>query len=288
MIFISSSCLRHRRIDRSVGELAEMGFRAIELSGGTEAYDGLVDDLLSLQARYGLTYRCHNYFPPPPSPFVLNLAADDAALLQRSLEHVRGALDLSRTLGADALGVHAGFRLAPDPADLGRRMPAQILTPYERAVERFCSSVEQLDREAGDRGIRLYVENNVCSKTNLAAFDGENPFLLTDSRTFADLRRRTSIALLLDVAHLKVSCRSLGLSFIDELVVLAPQTDYVHVSDNDGTADTNEGLRRSSALFEALSRFDWTGYTFTLEVYTGQDRIVESYESLSAIIAAYE
>jgi len=51
MIFVSSSCVTHSRIVDSVKELVEHGFRNIELSGGTDYYNGYLDDLLTLFQR---------------------------------------------------------------------------------------------------------------------------------------------------------------------------------------------------------------------------------------------
>ena len=75
MIFISTSCIKNNKIRDSVQELAENGFQNIELSGGTKFYENFENDLLELKDRYKLNYRCHNYFPPPKKPFVLNLAS---------------------------------------------------------------------------------------------------------------------------------------------------------------------------------------------------------------------
>ncbi len=65
MIYVSSSCIRHKKIKDSVKELAENGFQNIELSGGTQYYNNIESDLLKLKEKYNLNYRCHNYFPPP-------------------------------------------------------------------------------------------------------------------------------------------------------------------------------------------------------------------------------
>ena len=96
--YISSSCFRGERIGDVVADMAEQGFRKIELSGGTQPYPQLTEDLLQLQEQYQLDLLCHNYFPPPPIPFVLNLASLDDAIYAASLSHVEGALNLSRQL----------------------------------------------------------------------------------------------------------------------------------------------------------------------------------------------
>lgn len=284
MIYASSACIPAARIGTAVETLADLGFRGVELSGGTAPYPGLADELLELRARFGLRYRCHNYFPPPPAPFVLNLAAPDPAVYAQSVAHVRRALALSERFGAGVFGVHAGFRFMPPVEELGRPMTRRDLTPYAEAAERFAAALDTLAPDAEAAGVRLYVENNACSAANLAAFEGENPFLLVDREGFDDLQRRRSFALLLDVAHLKVGARSLGRSFEDELRALWPRSDYVHLSDNDGKADTNRALEPGSALMDLLAELDWTGKTSTLEVYDGPDALVRSAEVVEGLI----
>ena len=61
MIFVSSSCVKHKSIKESVQDLAKNGFKNIELSGGTKYYENLEKDLLELKYKYNLSYRCHNY-----------------------------------------------------------------------------------------------------------------------------------------------------------------------------------------------------------------------------------
>ena len=65
MIFISSSCIKKEKIKDSVQELAREGFKNIELSGGTNYYEGYDEDLEELKAKFNLKYQIHIYFPAP-------------------------------------------------------------------------------------------------------------------------------------------------------------------------------------------------------------------------------
>ena len=56
-----------------------------------------------------------------------------------------------------------------------------------------------------------------------------------------------NINLLVDVAHLKVSANSLGLDYFGELEKLFQLADYVHLSDNDGYSDQNNGFNKNSS-----------------------------------------
>ncbi|OFC68950.1 sugar phosphate isomerase/epimerase family protein [Alteromonas confluentis] len=268
-IYISSSCVNNRKIADSVRQLAEQGYTNIELSGGTNLYPNWKQELMNLQSEFGIQYRCHNYFPPPEEHFVLNLSASDIDVRARSIAHVQQAITLSAELGAKEYGVHAGFRFMPDHKKLGQAFDCAQLQSEDEAIALFADAWEALNKQAQDHGVSLYVENNVLSKANRTTFGSDNPFLATDSASIARLQDACQASLLLDVAHLKVSCNSLGLSFETELAQLVRLSDYLHFSDNDGTADTNHGVREGTALFSLLRKVELANKTITLEVYDG-------------------
>lgn len=280
-IYVSSSCVNNRKISESVEELAAAGFSHIELSGGTNLYSNWKDELIQLKTQYGLTYRCHNYFPPPKTHFVLNLSANDDAVRERSITHVLEAISLSKEFGAREYGIHAGFRFQPDHKKLGQQFDIVELQDEDEAIGRFAEAWNRLKLIAEEKGVVLFVENNVFSSANKRAFGDTNPFLATDAQSIAKLHDACKINLLLDVAHLKVSCESLSKSFEDELNDLIPKAKYLHFSDNNGLADTNQGFSSSSEIYQLLKRFDFTGKTITLEVYDG--KLKETFEAVKTL-----
>ena len=54
MIYVSSSCVKAKRISESVFVLAKKGFKNIELSGGTKPYKELTKDLFDLKKKFDL------------------------------------------------------------------------------------------------------------------------------------------------------------------------------------------------------------------------------------------
>jgi len=61
-------------------------------------------------------------------------------------------------------------------------------------------------------------------------------------------------------------------------------SDYIHVSDNDGLSDLNDKIDRASELYRCLMNSNVNGKDFTIEVYSGLDSVLESYETLRAAI----
>tara|TARA_B110000008_G_C16860850_1_gene520668 strand:+ start:44 stop:895 length:852 start_codon:yes stop_codon:yes gene_type:complete len=278
MIYISSSCIQNNKIKDSVEQLALNGFKNIELSGGTHYYEGFEDDLLELKEKYKLNYRCHNYFPPPKEHFVVNLASLDESIYNKSIDHIKGAISLSKLLGSCKYGFHAGFLINISTNEIGKKISNSSLYSRKESIRKFCLAYENI-KESTD-SVDLYIENNVLSKTNFETFKGVNAFMLTNFSEYNSLKEKVDFNLLFDVAHLKVSAKTLGLNWEDEFNNMINVSNYIHISDNDGFHDLNNQLTTSSNMFSMLKQSDTSNKTFTLEIYDGIDAIKKSYETL--------
>lgn len=276
MIYVSSSCVKNNSIATSVEELAKSGFSNIELSGGTQFYKGFENDLLRLQDKYALNYLCHNYFPPPEKPFVINVASLDDEIIDLSLANLKKAIKLTKLLGANKFGFHAGFLINIPLNQIGKSIAELPLFDKSKALIRFQNSINELN--ALDPSIKLYVENNVLARMNYENFGLVNPFFLCESESYFEINDLVPINLLLDIAHLKVSCHTLNKDFTSELDILLKVSDYIHISDNDGTADTNGKFTSTSELYKLLKNHTFDDKIITLEVYDGIGVLQESYE----------
>jgi len=250
MIYISSSCSNQGKIGTAVRELAEYGFKNIELSGGTEYYDGYEDDIFNLKEKYNLTFLVHNYFPPPKEDFVLNLASLDDEIFERSLAHIHTAIELTSLLGAEKYGFHAGFYVDINVEEIGKEISAYELWDMKQAYERFCRGFNLIKKES--KGVEIYIENNVYSKTNFNTYGLPNPFMLTSAVEYRELQQHIDFKLLLDIAHLYVSSRVLNFNFESHLNQMITETDYIHLSDNNGWHDQNIAFKSESKLLNKI------------------------------------
>lgn len=281
MIYISTSCVKNNSIKKSIKQIVDFGYTNIELSGGTDYYPEIVDDLVSLKDKYNLNFICHNYFPPPKEHFVLNLASLDIATQEKTFQFLKNTIKLSDKLKLREFGFHAGFFLNIPLDEIGEKIQNQPLFNKKEAINQFCKSYTKLDSLTNSK---LYIENNVISRPNYEKF-GEDIFMLTSSKDYFRLKKLINFDLILDVAHLKVSCNSLNLNFEMELDSLIHQTDYIHVSDNSGITDDNIGLKKDSELYSILSNYCLKNKKITLEVYDNSFReIEESYKLISDLI----
>ena len=282
MIYISTSCIKNTKIKDSVEELATNGFKNIELSGGTEYYDNFENDLLDLKDKYNLNYRCHNYFPPPKKHFVLNLASLNDETFQISFKHLQRVIALSNRLGADKFAFHAGFFIDIKLHEIGKKLSKDNLFNEDESISRFCDAFQDLQKQAC--GVSLFIENNVFSSSNADTYDGENPFMMTNFNEYVSLKEKIDFNLLLDVAHLKVSARTLKLNWEEEFEKMMDASSYVHVSNNDGFHDLNNQLTKTSVLTSMLRQSDTRNKDFTLEIYDGMDAIKRSHETLAEVV----
>jgi sugar phosphate isomerase/epimerase len=283
MIFVSTSCVKSQYIKEAIEELHAYGFKNIELSSGTGYYEELENDLLQLQAKYDLNYLCHNYFLPAKEPLVLNLASLNDEIYERSLQHLIHSVRVSRKLNATKFGFHAGFLIDLHVDEIGKRVSYKDNYMKAESFSRFCFAVNILQKESD--GIKLYIENNVYSYENKKVYGDLRPFLLLDNEDYSEFKKQLNFNLLLDVAHLKISCNTLSLDFQKELDMLIAQTDYIHLSDNDALCDQNKIILPNSELFQMLSQYNLGGKSVTLEINAGLNKVKQSYDLISSLIS---
>jgi len=283
MIYISSACVKHHKIADSVIELAENGFTHIELSGGTNYYPQILDDLLDLKNKYDLHYYIHNYFPPPKEHFVLNLASLDINVYNNTLDHFKNSVDLARELNIDKIGIHAGFYRDINLDTIGKDIDIKVMNNQNDAIDKFIEGYGALREYA--KGIKIYIENNVVSYNNYQRMK-QDPFMLTTYNDYLELKKRISFTILLDIAHLYVSTHTLGISFNDQLDHLLPETDYIHISANDGSKDENKLMSSEHEIINELKKYNFKNKIITLEIYEKMEFLKKSYEVIKNLIKA--
>ena len=263
-VFVSSGGFRTPPLE-AVRELRHAGVVDIELSGGVHQ-EGLIKGLTGASG-VG-RFQVHNYFPPPPDPFVFNLCDPDDNGRERSVQFACAAIELGASLGSHVYSFHAGFLGTPAVSDLGHNWGVTNKLGLEEGTALFARSVERVNDFARGRDVRLMVENNVLT-VGTAASNGEDVLLMTAPdgirSTLACLP--DDIGLLMDVAHFAVSARTLGFDASSSLRGLSHLIGGYHLSDNDGLADSNEPVREDSWFWDDL---DPEVPFVTLEIHPGK------------------
>jgi len=262
LIYISTGGVKTKSAYETSKDFVEQGISSIELSGGLHD-EGMMAKLSSLKEV--ASFQIHNYFPPPEIPIVLNLASLDSVVARASIEHIKKAIQWSAELGQSTYSFHAGFLIDPKVEELGKKVEPRPLSTRREALSVFVERVNQIDDYALTHGVKILIENNVLSANNFLNFKS-NPFLMADASECVDVMKQTSnnVQLLVDLAHLKVSAASLGFDPIDFLVTCDNWIRAYHLSDNDGTRDSNEPIRNDSWFWPHLKHgLDY----YSLEIY---------------------
>lgn len=262
-VYVSTSCpVNKGNVFDVLGTYAKAGLRNVELGSSHRYVSNLsLDSFL----QYNFDLIVHHYFPPPKSPFVVNLASQDAVLLKRSKQQMKRSIDFCHSLGIRLFSFHAGFRA--DPNDKLRFSHDQSVAPYETAFDTFVESVKEINSYAEDRGIGIAIENNVLSEYNLV--DGQNPFLLLcRAEEFERLWQRVpsaNVGILLDLGHLKVTSHWLGFDKYEFIDIVKDRVFAFHVHENNGQVDEHRALDEASWCLEVIGRECFTKLPIVLE-----------------------
>jgi len=240
MVYISSSCSSENRIADSVKELVQLGFTNIELTGRTEFYKGIENDLLDFKEKHGLNYLIHNYFPPQRNDFVLNIATKNADLRKKTLNLIRKATGLTVKFNQNLYSIHPGFRhdLLPEIKEgffIKQNNESNIMKD-------FYLMIDILLKEIVPDGFRIAVEN-LSPKSATDQYS----FLCTpeDIKQFLEYyHNRPNVGIVLDLGHLNVA--SVYLNFNKNKTLTNLLTNYldrifeIHISENNGQTDSHK------------------------------------------------
>ncbi len=114
-IYVSTSCIdKLEPLETRLSSYFDFDLRHIELGAQVKVNHDPILEILDQPADYLI----HNYFPPPITPFVLNLASGNETLRNQSIKFVAETISLSAKLGAPFYSIHAGFISDPRSFEL--------------------------------------------------------------------------------------------------------------------------------------------------------------------------
>lgn len=251
-VYVSTRCLVNGNSVCDVLETyARAGLTNVELGCSHEC----IGDVSPAEfKKYGLNLIAHHYFLPPPEPLIVNLASQDQALLKRSQEQIRRSIDFCHSTGITLFTFHAGFRADPDEKFMFPK--AESVSLYEIAFSTFIASVDDINKYAQDKGVRIAIENNVASDYNV--LNGQNPFLLLcEAEEYEKLWERTpsaNVGILLDLGHLKVTSHWLNFDKYEFIDKVKDRVFAIHVHENNSIVDEHRKLDETSWCLQVTNR----------------------------------
>ncbi|VVB68584.1 endonuclease 4 [uncultured archaeon] len=225
-IYVSTSCLKGTGDLREILEVySAHGIRNVELTGGLE----YIRDLDGLLGHYpGTNFIIHNYFPPPREPFLMNLAAQDEMVREKSLAVCKRALDLCSRFGGGLYSFHPGFRVE-GALELNFDLSGRRRVPYQDAFYSFTRSIEEISDYAMDRGVPIALEN--LEHKNEA-------YMMTRPEEFVRFQEIfPEVGVLLDLGHLKIASKRFGFEAKEFLSAVKDRVLAMNIHENDGIRD---------------------------------------------------
>lgn len=283
MIYCSTACIKENNLILNVKKILDLGYRNIELTGGCIYSESIESKLLSLKREYDINFLIHNYFPPPKKNFIINTS--DKIIEKKLKNFLIKTIDLCKLLGSPNFGIHAGFLISINNFKSIDNSKNILFFDKVEAIKNMADIVEYLSYLADDE-VTIFIENNVISKNNYHKFNSRNPFLLTSVDDYKQINKFIKFNLLLDLAHLKVSCKTLGLDYFKEAEYLTNLANYIHISGNNGYEDNNQSLKNDQETTLFLKKFPhlFKKKKITLEIYSGYDDIEYSHNLLKTTI----
>jgi sugar phosphate isomerase/epimerase len=261
-------------------EYVRAGILAIELTAGAIDTDAIKSlRLLSKEASIIL----HNYYPPASSPIVLNIASGDKNKIKETLEFIKKSIQISHDLEIETYGIHAGMKIDLAPSDLGGKITSQ-LTDVDFSFVNFINNFRNLSEYAKKLGVKLLIENHALNRETLENFG--NILCLTTasevSEFFSELELNSH--LLLDVGHLNVTSKSLGLEREAELAKLEPFAGGYQLSANSGFQDDHACFDKSAWFLKLINlKLDY----ITLEIGNNNlNEIIQNYTWFTEFLEA--
>lgn len=243
-VFVSTSSLWHLDLETGIPNLFHAGYDGVELSRSPKLSG--IDEKIMRWRRLG-ELSIHNYFPRPEVDFVFNLASQNAQIASRSMEHAKTVIKLADQNDMRWVSFHAGYLIDPSPIELGGVVRYRQPIHRPSALASFTKRAKDVVAEAESKGIVVLWENNVLSAANYSTY-ADNPFLLVDPDEilFFASEIADSSGILLDLAHLSVSCAQLSINRALALDKLGPAVRGLHLSEDNGETDDGELLREDS------------------------------------------
>ena len=272
-VFLSTGGFKTFNTKKIINMCKEKDIFNLEFSGGPYEKNVLKNLIILKKKNPRIKLLLHNYFPPPKKPFVLNLASFNKKIEKDTIKHYLRSIKMCNKLDIPIYSFHAGFRIDPKPKELGKKFVKKNLQNRNQTLEKFIKNLKKIYLYAKKFNVKILIENNVITKKNLKNFK-DDPFLLSHPKEILKFFNifPYNVGLLLDVAHLKVSSKTLNFNLNKSHESLKKHISAYHLSDNDFVIDSNQLINKKSWFLKRLKK---NLEYYTIEVYKNDLNILK-------------
>ncbi len=256
-VYFSSGAFRGQSPESMLLELAGYPGTGLEFTAGLDPRDNW-DDCFRQWRDEGTPLLVHNYFPPPVKPFVLNWPRRTTRFARQASPSAAKPCGSPRSPERrfSACTADSRCRCVRNSSATMLRRPESAPADRDAAAGTFVETVRDLATEAVALGIRLLLENNVVSEAHRRSGLAGSLFLSIPENIEDFFAEWTDlpVGLLLDVGHARVTGETLGVSPEEFFDRLSGRIEALHLSDNDGLADSNRPFTRDAWFLPHLAR----------------------------------
>ncbi len=196
--------------------------------------------------KYDFKYLMHNYFPIPKESFVLNLASLNDIIYERSLKHIKDAIDLCVKTNCKLYTVHPGFLTDPKgPNTTVNNYDFQWNdlnvndSNYKKAFNRMLKSLDWSINYANKSGIKIAIETEGSLKKS-------SHLLMQKPDEYQNLFKFFSpgdLGINLNIGHLNLSRNFFNFKISDFIDLIKNHLIAMELSHNEGIEDDHLPLK---------------------------------------------
>ncbi|MBF0516171.1 MAG: hypothetical protein HQK97_03485 [Nitrospirae bacterium] len=243
MLYVSTSSINATSVIECVERCAHIT-KNIELSGGCDYEEGLLNKLIETKRRLRLKFLLHGYFPPPKTHFIMNFAENSP----RTHSFITEAATFIGMLDIPYYSVHSGFKKS---FGLSKEILVNPSNTNAFTIKDVGKSFSDFKMNYPDT--KLALENLYPNP------DRHCCFMIAPADIMEMLDRFPGVYLLLDLGHLKISSRQTGFKYAEAVELLFEKYSHrileLHLSENDGLTDKHWPIHSDSVQYMILKNF---------------------------------
>jgi len=203
----------------------------------------------------------HNYFPIPKKSFVINIASFDKSIRERSIKHIKTAIDFCNKIDGKLYTFHPGFLTDPQGSNISDQNydfqwdERQLNnTNYKQAKRNMYRALDEVAAYSKSKNIRVAIETegSLNKKDHLLMQRPEEYEEFMENYSLSD------IGINLNIGHLNLAANAFDFKRSDFIDLIQNYIAAMELSHNDGVEDQHQPLQPDGWYWDLIqdSRFE--------------------------------
>jgi len=235
-LFVSTTFLSDGKpLHEALSQCKNTGILSVEIGSNhcyEESYDYLTD--------FSFQYLVHNYFPIPKESFVLNIASIEPNIREKSILHIKTAIDFSSEIGGELYTFHPGFMTDPQGSNISDNnydfqwdeKQLQHIN-YDKAKSNMYRALDEVAEYALLKKVKIAIETegSVLEKNHLLMQQ------LGEYKEFMEKYSSEDIGISLNIGHLNLAANAFNFKRADFVNLVQDYILAMELSHNNGVED---------------------------------------------------